>query len=143
MIKTIIPILALTITLTSCADPSAGSGVPTFFNDVITFSAGGGYTAAIKENGELWAWGRNCEGQLGDGTYNAYYEGKSSPVKIGNKWKGVSAGGTSDSSFSSDGYTVATKIDGVLWAWGNNQYGRLGDGTITGRSVPKRVISGW
>jgi hypothetical protein len=44
--------------------------------------------------------------------------------------KAVSAG---------DNHTVAIKTDGSLWAWGDNYYGQLGDGTGTGRSVPTRI----
>jgi alpha-tubulin suppressor-like RCC1 family protein len=33
-----------------------------------SMSAGGGHTIAFKDNGELWAWGMNNNGQLGDGT---------------------------------------------------------------------------
>jgi hypothetical protein len=37
-------------------------------------------------------------------------------------------------------HTLALKTDGSLWAWGNNQYGRLGDGTTTNRPSPVPVI---
>jgi len=36
-------------------------------------------------------------------------------------------------------HTVALKTDGSLWAWGNNQYGQLGDGSTTQRTNPVRV----
>ena len=35
-------------------------------------SAGYYHTLAIKTDGSLWAWGRNYEGQLGDGTTVTY-----------------------------------------------------------------------
>ena len=46
------------------------------------------------------------------------------------EWKAVMAG------FD---HTVALKADGTIWAWGNNIYGRLGDGTETSRSSPVQV----
>jgi alpha-tubulin suppressor-like RCC1 family protein len=35
---------------------------------------------------------------------------------------------------------LAIKTDGSLWAWGNNEYGQLGDGTTTDRLSPVPVI---
>ena len=37
------------------------------------------------------------------------------------------------------GFTVALKSDGTAWAWGANDYGQLGDGTITSRFTPMQV----
>jgi alpha-tubulin suppressor-like RCC1 family protein len=36
-------------------------------------------------------------------------------------------------------HTVAIKTDGSLWAWGNNDFGQLGDGTNTSKNVPTLV----
>ena len=38
-------------------------------------------------------------------------------------------------------YTVAVSSDGSLWAWGQNSYGQLGDGTTDSRSNPVRIGS--
>ncbi|MCZ6532864.1 MAG: hypothetical protein O7A08_07845, partial [SAR324 cluster bacterium] len=42
-------------------------------------------------------------------------------------------------------HTVVLKNDGTLWAWGDNFYGQLGDGTTTSRSYPMQVgtDAGW
>ena len=37
------------------------------------------------------------------------------------------------------GYTVAIKKDGSLWAWGDNEYGQLGDGTNESKNTPTRI----
>ena len=38
-----------------------------------------------------------------------------------------------------EGYTVALKSDGTLWAWGRNEDGQLGDGTTTDKDFPQRI----
>jgi alpha-tubulin suppressor-like RCC1 family protein len=96
-----------------------------------------GYDAgyAIKTDGTLWAWGTNTSGQLGNGTVTYY----SSPIQIGalTNWKQVATGGT---------YVVsAIKTDGTLWAWGQNVYGQLGNGTVTYYSSPIQIgaLTNW
>jgi alpha-tubulin suppressor-like RCC1 family protein len=38
-----------------------------------------------------------------------------------------------------DGHTLAVTSDGILWAWGDNSYGQLGDGTKEDRLLPVRI----
>jgi alpha-tubulin suppressor-like RCC1 family protein len=95
-------------------------------------SAGGAFTAAVTTNGQLYAWGRNTSGQIGDNTagFGTY---RSSPVQIGalTNWAQVSAGGE---------HTAAVKTDGTMWAWGFNNQGQLGDGTVfSPRSSPVQI----
>lgn len=39
-------------------------------------------------------------------------------------------------------HSLALKNDGSVWAWGNNSYGQLGDGSTTNRSYPVQVRDG-
>jgi alpha-tubulin suppressor-like RCC1 family protein len=85
---------------------------------------------AIKTSGELWSWGQNNQGQLGDGTNVS----RCSPVRefcSATDWCFSSA-----SSFTSS----AIKTSGELWTWGNNSCGQLGDGTVTTTCSPIREI---
>ena len=39
-------------------------------------------------------------------------------------------------------HSLAVKPDGTLWAWGRNDYGQLGDGTVTEKHCPVRIGAG-
>ncbi|WP_298391469.1 MopE-related protein, partial [Flavobacterium sp.] len=86
------------------------------------------YTIGIKDNGTLWAWGRNQLGQLGDGSTTD----RTVPVQIGT---------ASDWSKIETGYynSVAIKTNGTLWTWGANESGQLGNGTTLASTVPIQV----
>ena len=94
-------------------------------------SAGYDYSLIIDNNGDMWAWGRNDYGQIGDETTID----KASPVqiKIGTKYKRVSAGNK---------HSLAIDSEGNLWTWGRNDYGQLGDGTTTQKKSPIQIKSG-
>ena len=94
--------------------------------DWSSVGTGSYHTIALKVDGTLWAWGRNATGQLGDGTTT----NRSVPTQESTAaadWSSVSAGSY---------HTIALKEDGTLWAWGDNRYGQLGDGTTTDSLVP-------
>jgi alpha-tubulin suppressor-like RCC1 family protein len=92
---------------------------------------------AIKEDGTLWVWGYNRNGQLGDGTNTNRY----SPVQIGTEeWLTISSN-TLPGGFEIQAktYTVALKKNGTLWTWGNNETGQFGNGTTTSVNIPSRL----
>jgi uncharacterized protein YjdB/C1A family cysteine protease len=86
------------------------------------------YTLAIKNNGSLWAWGRNSYGQLGDDSTMDRH----TPIQVGGDYDWASAA-------AGDGFTLALKTDGSRWVWGYNKYGQLGDGSTTDKTSPVRA----
>jgi alpha-tubulin suppressor-like RCC1 family protein len=100
------------------------------FVDWCQVSAGYIHVAALRTNGSLWAWGSGANGVLGDGTTVA----KCSPISVVGgftDWCQVSAG---------DSHTSAVRTNGTLWTWGNNNDGKLGDGTTTNKLSPVAVV---
>jgi alpha-tubulin suppressor-like RCC1 family protein len=100
-------------------------------------SVGPSHVLAIRSNNTLYAWGFNNVGQLGDGTTIS----RSSPVQIGNPsiytWTDIVAGLN---------FSVGLRGDNLLFTWGLNTNGQLGDlnaGT-SNRSSPIQVgTSSW
>jgi len=97
--------------------------------DIVMVSAGDEHCMALQVNGDVWAWGSNGNGQVGDGTTGL----RSSPVKVS---------GLTDVVRISAGlqHSLALRRDGTVWAWGYNDGGRLGDGTEVARHVPVQVV---
>jgi alpha-tubulin suppressor-like RCC1 family protein len=83
-----------------------------------------GQTMALLANGQLWVWGANASGQLGD----AATISSARPRRIARRGRfvSVSSGGATD-------YAIGPTGD--LWAWGQNSEGELGNGSATRMST--------
>ena len=98
-------------------------------------ACGGEYfSIALTTTGELYGFGYNIYGQLGDNTNVR----RSSPVQVGaeSDWATM---GTLQYSCS------AIKTDGTFWSWGYNNNGMIGDNTTIRRSSPVQVgaLTNW
>jgi len=95
--------------------------------DIIQAAAG----VPTGPNLALYAWGRNSDGRLGDGTD----VNRSSPIQIGalTDWEQLAGGGTS----------LAIKNDGTLWIWGDGD--GMADNTTVSKSSPIQVgaLTNW
>jgi len=102
--------------------------------DVIKVSAGWDFSVILRKDGTVWTFGENKYGQLGDGTM----ENKNYPVQVkgpnGKEYLkniiDVKAGAF---------HVLALAKDGTIWAWGDNQFGQLGDGTYIQRNFPVKT----
>ena len=99
---------------------------------VVKIAGGAYHTAALKEDGTVWAWGYNSYGEAGNGTTSPM---QPTPVQVSGL-SGVVA-------IAAGSYhTLALKNDGTVWAWGNNSSGQVGNGTAGvgwHRSTPTQV----
>jgi alpha-tubulin suppressor-like RCC1 family protein len=93
-----------------------------------TISAGGFHGLALKNDGTLWGWGLNGNGQV-RGTRDSMFF---TPEQIGSDtdWFFVQA---------CYGSSFAMKSNGTLWAWGYNGGGVLGFGGLLQQNEPAQV----
>lgn len=102
----------------------------------VSVSAGRAHAVGIRVNEEgvreLWAWGANGSGQIGDGTTEARF----SPVRVGaatDHWLQASAGDQHSMGIRA---RVVGGTTGELLTWGNNSKGQLGKGGGADSAVP-------
>lgn len=113
-----------------------GAGNASYLNSVRTIMGCEEHNVAVKTDGTVWAWGWNAFGQLGNGTTNDSY----TPVQTG---LGSIPPLTSVTKLGGRPYfTLAVKSDGTIWAWGMNQYGQMGNGTVNALSGPQVTVPG-
>jgi alpha-tubulin suppressor-like RCC1 family protein len=92
------------------------------------------HVLALSMDGEVFSWGNNANGKLGDGTTISSY----SPVAVdmspfgGKKVVDIYAGGS---------FSAALTEEGKLFSWGQNSYYALGDGTSSHRFNPTPVYN--
>ena len=103
-------------------------------------SARGRHSLALDKEGNAWAWGYNSYGQLGDGTTN----NRTIPVKVFASAQSMSSAGPwLNTAQISAGWqhSLAIGTDGYAKAWGDNQYGQLGNPDAGRQSlVPSPVV---
>ena len=105
----------------------------------IQVSAGRWHSLAVDTDGNAWAWGSNSSGVLGNEDSNSY-----SPVLVQFPKDADTESAIQISQVSAGLYhSLAVDSKGYVWAWGSNDCGQLGNGTIRGQHdknpVPTRV----
>jgi alpha-tubulin suppressor-like RCC1 family protein len=94
---------------------------------------GNGQTMVRLADGTLYAWGDNSYGQILGATSSA----QTTPLRFT-----APPGVTFVSLASGGGTNYAIDSSGHVWAWGENNYGQVGDGSTENAPAPVRVLSG-
>jgi alpha-tubulin suppressor-like RCC1 family protein len=92
--------------------------------DVASLVASYGNTGVLMKNGSYYDWGLDSRGQLGDGLIG---HGADTPIAV--SLPGRVALASLGGSLGNNGQTLVQLADGKLFAWGDDQYGQLGNGT--------------
>ncbi|HET9327475.1 MAG TPA: FlgD immunoglobulin-like domain containing protein [Candidatus Eisenbacteria bacterium] len=96
----------------------------------VAIAAGHLHTLALRSDGTVWASGNSAYGTLGNGTTSSV---NTTPTQV--------PGLTDVIAIRAAGFTShALKSDGTVWAWGDNTWGSLGDGTYIQRNTPVQVV---
>ena len=98
----------------------------------VQVSAGQDHNLALKSDGTIWSWGANYRGQLGASRVTMLQRSGLMPSAQGTNWAQIEAGNVC---------SFALKTDGSLWAWGVNNFSRLGIGNAIDSPVPVQVGS--
>lgn len=99
----------------------------------ITFIAcGSTYSAALSSNGELYTWGRGNYGRLGHGNSDNVMIPTLVTALNGHMVVYVACG-------SGDSQTLCVTASGIVFSWGDGNYGKLGRGGCDGSKTPKIV----
>ena len=93
-------------------------------------SAGLNHSMGITNSGGVWGWGFNLYGNLGDNSTTS----RRTPVSV--------AGATKTFCKINSGEYHNASIDkyGRVWTWGYNNFGQLGDNSITSRRTPVSIL---
>jgi len=105
-------------------------------------SAGGlgndDHTCAVGDNGTLWCWGTNLNGELGNGLVDSTFpvdpnQEHNIPAKVGleTTWESVAVGGAQ---------VCGVQTDATTWCWGSNASGQIGQNSfIANYPAPTQV----
>lgn len=96
--------------------------------NITAIGAGAEHSLARQIGGAVFAWGKNQDGQVGDGTQSD----RNVPTRVAQLAASVAAAG-------GGAFSIALKADGLLSAWGYNFFGQLGNGGNATSTTPAPV----
>jgi len=102
-------------------------------SDIQSIDVGADHTLALNAQGQLYSWGGGSQGQLGLGDFDDHAQ--PTVISIPAAEEGTDAQVVSFSAGS--WHSFAQRSDGVVFSWGNNDYGQLGpDSSDTEEASP-------
>ncbi|XP_058836150.1 probable E3 ubiquitin-protein ligase HERC2 isoform X2 [Topomyia yanbarensis] len=101
---------------------------------VCGIACGASYSAAITSSGELYTWGRGTYGRLGHGNS----DDKFVPTQV----QALKSYNVVDVALGSgDAHSMCVTDSGLLFAWGDGDFGKLGNGSCNGSPIPVQIES--
>uniref|UniRef100_A0A672ZNA8 RCC1 and BTB domain-containing protein 2-like n=1 Tax=Sphaeramia orbicularis TaxID=375764 RepID=A0A672ZNA8_9TELE len=97
---------------------------------VVNIACGQLCSMAVLDNGEIYGWGYNCNGQLGLGNNG----NQQTPCRIA-ALQGVNIVQVA----CGYAHTLALTDEGLVYAWGANSYGQLGTGNKSNQALPTLI----
>ncbi|XP_045543165.1 E3 ubiquitin-protein ligase HERC2 isoform X2 [Salmo salar] len=95
-------------------------------------ACGSSHSAAITSSGELYSWGLGEYGRLGHGDNTTQLRPKLVKVLLGHRVVQVACG-------SRDAQTLALTDEGLVFSWGDGDFGKLGRGGSEGCNIPQNI----
>lgn len=137
-------------TVYSCGDGSSGvlgdgktktSEVPVRVSGltgvtVTSLVSSAGNAGALTSTGQVYDWGLNTSGQLGNGAGSSYSD---VPVQVKIQDHSPVTQYVQGGSAPANGQSLVMLADGSLYAWGNDTWSQLGDGGTTSRRAPEKI----
>ena len=93
-----------------------------------TVVAGYYQSCALAASGQMYCWGRNDQGQIGDGSNDNRFTPV--PVAGGLTFRALGGG---------DAFMCGITTGGATWCWGSNRNGELGDSSLPNQATPVEV----
>lgn len=112
-------------TRTARRTPTPVSGLS---SGVVAIAAGGLHTCAVTGVGDLFCWGENSSGQVGDNSTN--FRVTPTRVPVPEAVAAVALGAS---------HSCAIAASRALYCWGSNSAGQLGDNSLVNRLTPTRL----
>jgi uncharacterized repeat protein (TIGR02543 family) len=103
---------------------------------LVSLANGISHSAALTENGQVYLWGNNQFGQLGDGSTS----NRSSPHNITNSFN-LSANDKIIQVSLGYNHSSVLSQDGKVYIWGRNNQGQLGIDSDTNMLIPQNITN--